>query len=64
VRANKDGDWVRVRYRDVFGWADELSLRDIHGIVVRPTPIRREIFVRWDSNYPAGYINVRNVIRV
>ena len=57
----------RVRYklnRAICGWAINSSLREIHGIVVRDRPIRREIFVHWDRKYPPGFINIAEIERV
>lgn len=58
---------VRVSYNygrfKIYGWADESTTREVHGIVRRDQPIRREIFVRWDHTFPPGYINVRNIVR-
>ena len=50
--------------RGILGWADPKSIREVHGIVQRAVPIRREIFVTWDHTYPPGYINMRDIDNV
>jgi hypothetical protein len=50
--------------RSILGWADPKSIRDVHGIVVRDKPIRREVFVIWDHTYPPGFINMKDIDNV
>jgi len=63
---NNDIAPYRVRYKGsgILGWAYPDTLREVHGIIIRDKPLRMEIFVRWITKYPAGYINVKELVRL